>query len=138
MGAQNARDRTNEQEAAQASSDEEQKRSSQDECSSGEESGDSDQLQTAVDTPNEPLAEMKLYMWYFDQCDPKKCSGMNLKKIGLLRTIALKAKFNGLVLTPATDKMISLEDAGILMEHGVAVIDCSWAFFDSVKVRSIR
>eukprot|EP00806_Schmidingerella_arcuata_P003028 Macronucleus_3742.p1 GENE.Macronucleus_3742~~Macronucleus_3742.p1 ORF type:complete len:208 (+),score=5.14 Macronucleus_3742:1-624(+) len=34
--------------------------------------------------------------------------------------------------------MISLEDAGILMEHGVAVIDCSWAFFDSVKVRSIR
>ena len=81
---------------------------------------------------------MKLFMWYFDQCDPKKCSGMNLKRVGILRTLPLKAKFNGLVLTPATDKMISLEDADILTEHGVAVIDCSWAFFDQVKVRSIR
>ena len=34
--------------------------------------------------------------------------------------------------------MISLEDADLLVEHGVAVIDCSWAFFDQVKVRSMR
>ena len=31
-----------------------------------------------------------------------------------------------------------MADADLLTEHGVAVIDCSWAFFDSVKVRSIR
>jgi hypothetical protein len=23
---------------------------------------------------------VKLSMWYFDQCDPKKCSGMHLKR----------------------------------------------------------
>lgn len=34
--------------------------------------------------------------------------------------------------------MISRADAGILTEQGVAVIDCSWAFFDQVKVRSVR
>ena len=77
-------------------------------------------------------------MWYFEQCDPKKCSGMALKKFGKLSTIALKAKFNGIVLTPATDTMISMSDAELLLDQGAAVIDCSWAFFDSVKVRSIR
>lgn len=81
---------------------------------------------------------MKLYMWYFEQCDPKKCSGMALKRIGLLRTLPIKAKFSGLVLTPATDKMISKADAEILVDFGVSVIDCSWAFFDSVSVRSVR
>lgn len=58
--------------------------------------------------------------------------------MGMLRTIPLKSKFNGIVLTPATDKMISLADAELLTEYGAAVIDCSWAFFDSVKVRSNR
>ena len=42
------------------------------------------------------------------------------------------------MLTPATDQMISKADADILLEQGVAVIDCSWAFFDSVKVNSMR
>ena len=83
-------------------------------------------------------APLKLYMWYFEQCDPKKCSGMALKKIGMLKTLPVKAKFNGIVLTPATDKLISLADADLLTEFGVSVIDCSWAFFETVSVRSIR
>ena len=84
------------------------------------------------------LSDLKLFMWYFEQCDPKKCSGMALKRVGLLKTLPIKAKFNGIVLTPATDCMISLGDAELLTEQGVSVIDCSWAFFDQVKVRSIR
>ena len=77
-------------------------------------------------------------MWYFDQCDPKKCSGMQLKRHGLLDTIPLKARFAGLVLTPATTSYISMADADTLMRFGVAVIDCSWAHFDSVKVKSVK
>ena len=77
-------------------------------------------------------------MWYFEQCDAKKCSGMALKRLGLLKTIPLKAKFAGIVLTPATDRIISRADAEILTEFGVSVIDCSWAFFDTVKVKSVR
>ena len=34
--------------------------------------------------------------------------------------------------------MISLEDAELIAKNGVCVIDCSWAFFDSVKVKSIK
>lgn len=31
---------------------------------------------------------VKLAMWYFDQCDPKRCSGMILKKHGYLSTLS--------------------------------------------------
>lgn len=81
---------------------------------------------------------IKLSMWYFDQCDPKKCSGMILKSRGLLTTLSQKAKFNGIVLTPKATKYVSPEDAEIIQQSGVAVIDCSWAFFDQVVVKSVK
>jgi pre-rRNA-processing protein TSR3 len=77
-------------------------------------------------------------MWYFDQCDPKKCSGMHLKRQGMLKTLPITARYSGVVLTPAATKMISLEDAELLEKNGVCVIDCSWAFFETVKVKSIK
>ena len=33
---------------------------------------------------------------------------------------------------------MSKEDADIMRESGVAVIDCSWVYFDQVKVKSIK
>ena len=96
------------------------------EVESGSEDEDSDEIVNG----GRGMEQTKLFMWYFDQCDPKKCSGMALKKLGMLRTLPLKAKFNGIVLTPATKTMISMADANLLLEHGASVIDCSWAFFD--------
>ena len=81
---------------------------------------------------------VKLSMWYFEQCDPKKCSGMILKSRGLLSTLSKSAKFNGIVLTPNGQKVISPADAEIIKTSGIAVIDCSWAFFDEVKVKCIK
>ena len=53
---------------------------------------------------------IKLSMWYFEQCDPKKCSGMILKSRGLLTTLNKSAKFNGVVLTPTAKQYISPAD----------------------------
>jgi len=83
-----------------------------------------------------PDFPVRLCMWYFEQCDPKKCSGMILKKHGLLTTLNKSAKFPGIVLTPSATKMISPEDHEIVESSGLCVIDCSWQFFDSVKVKS--
>lgn len=81
---------------------------------------------------------VKLTMWYFDQCDPKKCSGMILKSRGMLTTLNKAAKFNGVVLTPTATKYVSPEDKELIETKGIAVIDCSWAQFDQVKVKSIK
>jgi len=61
---------------------------------------------------------------------------MHLKRVGLLKTLPVSARFSGIVLTPAATQMISLEDAELIAKNGVCVIDCSWAFFETVKVKS--
>lgn len=81
---------------------------------------------------------IKLSMWYFDQCDPKRCSGMILKKHGYLSTLSKQAKFGGIVLTPTASKIISPEDHELVGKAGLCVIDCSWQHFDEVKVKSIK
>jgi pre-rRNA-processing protein TSR3 len=107
---------------------EEKKNESDEENENSQEhdNSDSEELSDAVpvDYPV-PLA-----MWYFDQCDPKRCSGMILKRHGRLKTLPISAKFNGIVLTPTAKKTVTLEDAEIMSTFGVCVIDCSWAFFD--------
>ena len=81
---------------------------------------------------------VKLAMWYFDQCDPKRCSGMILKKHGYLSTLNKQAKFSGVVLTPTAKKIISPEDHDLVGQFGLCVIDCSWVHFDEVKVKSVK
>ena len=105
---------------------------------SGSSDGEERKVQVKKKKGKKGQDDPKLAMWYFDQCDPKRCSGMQLKRHGLLETIPLKARFPGLVLTPATTSYISLADAETLDRFGVAVIDCSWAHFDSVKVKSVK
>ncbi|XP_069140088.1 18S rRNA aminocarboxypropyltransferase-like isoform X2 [Argopecten irradians] len=68
-----------------------------------------------------------LAMWDLEQCDPKKCSGRKLGRLGYVRTLSLKQKFNGLILSPLGKKCVSAEDRSIIMNYGLAVVDCSWA-----------
>jgi pre-rRNA-processing protein TSR3 len=93
------------------------------------------------DKPHKQLEEefpVRLSMWYFDQCDPKRCSGMILKKHGYLSTLSKSAKFNGIVLTPTATKIISPDDHELVGKLGLCVIDCSWQYFDEVKVKSVK
>ena len=62
------------------------------------------------------------------------CTGMRLKKYGLLKEIKLNTKFKGILLTPSAEKIVSREDKKIIEDHGVCVIDCSWAKFNELKI----
>lgn len=71
-------------------------------------------------------------------CDPKKCSGRKLCRLGFVKNLSLSHRFPGLVLSPMGEKCISLEDKDILVQKGMAVIDCSWAKLDSTPFAKMR
>ena len=77
---------------------------------------------------------INLSMIYFDQCDPKKCTGKKLQKLGLLSETKFYPNYPGILLTPTGKKIVSIEDSKIIAEHGICVLDCSWAKFNELKL----
>ena len=72
------------------------------------------------------LEGIKLRMWDFQQCDPKRCSGARLARRGVFEKMNLKSPFRGIVLDPEAKIAISPADLDILQSGGVSLIDCSW------------
>ncbi len=87
--------------------------------------------------------KIKIYIQYFDQCDKRKCSGIRLYKLskngnfpGFRITLGKKPPQRELVLDPTAEKIMTSRDREIILQHGIAVIDCSWKRFHEIK-RSI-
>ncbi|XP_066249833.1 uncharacterized protein [Euwallacea similis] len=104
--------------------------SSDDDFSSGNSTESSEEEDV---TPTFPVA-----MWDFNQCDPRKCSGRKLSRLKLIKTLKVKQKFPGLVLTPTAQKCISPEDKAIVSTKGIAVVDCSWARIDETPLAALK
>lgn len=49
-------------------------------------------------------------MWDFNHCDPKKCSGRKLSRLGLIKTLRLGQRFNGIILSPIASTCIGPQD----------------------------
>ena len=77
---------------------------------------------------------IKLTMLYFDQCDPKKCTGKKMERLGLLSEMKFSPNYGGIMLTPNGKKICSITDHEIIAKRGICVIDCSWAKFNELHL----
>ena len=87
---------------------------------------------------NNGLHGLKLRMWDFSQCDPKRCTGARLARRGIFKSMPLRQSFRGIVLSPNGKISVSPADNDILEEHGLSVIDCSWARLAEIPFHQMR
>jgi pre-rRNA-processing protein TSR3 len=79
----------------------------------------------------------KLAMWDFDHCDPKRCSGKKLERLGLIKNMRVGQKFQGVIVSPNGSGVVCPNDKEIVDEFGVAVVECSWARLDEIPFNKI-
>jgi pre-rRNA-processing protein TSR3 len=85
-------------------------------------------------TNHNPLAGLKLRMWDFAQCDPKRCTGARLARKGVFQRMPLQQSFRGIVLSPEATIAVSPADTAILEQAGMSLIDCSWARLQEIPL----
>ena len=71
-------------------------------------------------------------------CDKKACSANRLYRLKLLKALTYKDKFNGILLSPFGEKVVSPEDFAIMSQYGIGVVDCSWNRVDEVPKHKIK
>ncbi|KAM0448684.1 hypothetical protein ACHAPV_007142 [Trichoderma viride] len=75
----------------------------------------------------------KAACWDLGHCDPKRCSGKKLMKLGMMRELHLGQRHGGVIITPNGKKVISPADRELMDHFGAAVVECSWARTQEVQ-----
>ncbi|KAI0010690.1 DUF367-domain-containing protein [Xylariaceae sp. FL0662B] len=75
----------------------------------------------------------KAACWDLNHCDPKRCSGKKLIRLGLMRDLHLGQRHNGVIITPNGKHTISPADRDLMEQYGAAVVECSWARTSEVQ-----
>ena len=69
----------------------------------------------------------KAACWDLGHCDPKRCSGKKLMKLGMMRELHMGQRHNGVIITPNGKHVISPADREQMDQYGTVVVECSWA-----------
>ncbi|KAK4192274.1 ribosome biogenesis protein TSR3 [Podospora australis] len=74
-----------------------------------------------------PKPAFKAACWDLGHCDPKRCSGKKLMKLGLMRELHMGQRHSGVIITPNGKQTVSPADKPLIEQFGAAVVECSWA-----------
>ncbi|KAG5946764.1 hypothetical protein E4U53_006524 [Claviceps sorghi] len=75
----------------------------------------------------------KAACWDLGHCDPKRCSGKKLMRLGLMRDLHMGQRHNGVIITPNGRQVVSPADRELMDQYGAAVVECSWARTQEVQ-----
>ncbi len=84
-------------------------------------------LHDGADESGSSRPAFKAACWDLGHCDPKRCSGKKLLRLGLMRDLHLGQRHPGVVITPNGKQVLSPADAELVGQYGAAVVECSWA-----------
>jgi pre-rRNA-processing protein TSR3 len=83
---------------------------------------------------------VKLTIYHAKQCDPKRCTGLKLKRHGLAR-IVTSIRFlprRAIVLNPFGEIAFSPADRHRIQDFGLAALDCSWEHAQKVLSTHVK
>jgi pre-rRNA-processing protein TSR3 len=82
----------------------------------------------------------RLTIYHAKQCDPKRCTGLKLKRHGLARVVT-SIRFlpkRAIVLNPFGEIAFSPADRQRIQDFGLAALDCSWEHAQKVLSSHVK
>ncbi|MEM3378590.1 MAG: DUF367 family protein [Candidatus Bathyarchaeia archaeon] len=82
----------------------------------------------------------RLTIYHANQCDPKRCTGLKLKRHGLAR-IVTKIRFLprcAVMLNPFAEIAFSPADRERIVNFGLVALDCSWEHAEKVLAKHAK
>ena len=82
----------------------------------------------------------RLTIYHANQCDPKRCTGLKLKRRGLARLVT-KTRFlpkRAIVLNPFSERAFSPADRKRVEDFGLVALDCSWEHAEKILSKHVR
>jgi pre-rRNA-processing protein TSR3 len=82
----------------------------------------------------------RITIYHAAQCDPKRCTGLKLKRHGMAR-IVTKTRFlprRAIVLNPFSEIAFSPADRQRVADFGLVALDCSWEHAQKVLAKQVR
>lgn len=83
---------------------------------------------------------LRITIYHANQCDPKRCTGLKLKRQGFARTVN-KIKFlpkRAIVLNPFSERAFSPADRKRVEDFGIVALDCSWEHAEKVMQKHVK